>query len=153
MKAIYIATSTGGGYTITNNTIGSASSNGSGMLTILNTYENSNGRGTFTAMDISVAASPISNIQGNTITNINLTSASQGELSGDGIFNGIVVRSGGVSIGGSTPSLGNIIGSLTGEASSTSGIYCSSSSTFQFATATAIFLNSSTACSIQNNVI
>jgi hypothetical protein len=153
MKVIYIATSTGGGYTITNNTIGSASSNGSGMLTILNTYENSNGRGTFTAMDISVAASPISNIQGNTITNINLTSASQGELSGDGIFNGIVVRSGGVSIGGSTPSLGNIIGSLTGEASTTSGIYCSSSSTFQFATATAIFLNSSTACSIQNNVI
>jgi hypothetical protein len=140
LKSIFISTSAFGGYTINGNIIGYATSAGTGMFT------NSGGR--FTGIDINVAAAPVSNIQGNVISNINWTTASSASTGGAAAFNGIIVNAGGVNIGTTT---GNLIGTSTGAGSATSGIYLTT--TTSGSGIVGIYLTSATASSIQNNAI
>ncbi|MCX6230786.1 MAG: gliding motility-associated C-terminal domain-containing protein [Bacteroidetes bacterium] len=138
LKCIYI--NSGSAYSISNNNIGYANANSSGMFT------NTGGR--FTGIDINVASNPVSNIQGNTINNINWTTASGANSLGGAIFNGIIVNGGKVNIGNTTS---NTIGSSTGVGSSSSGIYITS--TTSNAAIVPIYVNSDASCNISNNNI
>ena len=137
LKCISIVTSSGSGYSISNNTFGYGSSAGTGMLI--------NNNGCFTGIDVTVASSPVSTIQGNSINNIRWTTSNGVSTAGSASFNGIIVRAGGVNINGNT------IGNMTGVASTSSGIYVTTTTT---GTGTIpIYLTSATACTIQNNNI
>ncbi|MFZ4414957.1 MAG: hypothetical protein ACOYOV_17855, partial [Bacteroidales bacterium] len=103
LKCINIVTASGNGYNINFNTIGYTSSTATGMFT--------NSGGCFTGIDATVAASPVSNIQGNTINNINWTTASAANTPGAAVFNGILVKAGGVNVGNTTA---NTIGASNG---------------------------------------
>lgn len=104
-RGINITTSSGNGYVITNNVIGYASSTGTGVTT----YTASAGR--FFGIELTAATTgTTSSIQGNTISGISLTSTS-GTTTAPGIFAGISVLGGNVSVGDITP---NIIGASTG---------------------------------------
>ncbi|MFZ4414950.1 MAG: hypothetical protein ACOYOV_17820, partial [Bacteroidales bacterium] len=103
LKCINIVTASGNGYNISFNTLGYTSSTATGMFT--------NSGGCFTGIDITVAASPLSNIQGNTINNVNWTTASAVNTPGGAAFNGIIVKAGGVNVGNTTA---NTIGASNG---------------------------------------
>jgi gliding motility-associated-like protein len=138
LKCIYIATASGGGYIVNNNVIGYSAAAGTGM------FINTGGR--FTGIEIAVAASPVSNIQGNTLNNINWTTASGASVAGGSPFNGIIVTAGGVNIGTTT---GNTIGNVTGTGSAASGIYFTS--TTNGTGIYPIYVSTATATSIKNN--
>lgn len=140
LKAIVIQTTSGSGYAVNNNIIGYNASAGTGMLT------NSGGR--FTGIEMSVAASPVSDIQGNTINNIAWTTASGAATLGASPFNGIYVAAGGVNVGTTT---GNTIGLATGVGSSTQGIYVTTTTTSSGIFP--IYLTSATNCTLSNNTI
>jgi len=142
LKCINILTATSGGYTISNNTIGYSSSAATGMFT--------NNGGRFTGIDIKVAASPLSNIQGNIMNNINWSTASGATSPGGSSFNGIIVNAGGVNIG---TTAGNTIGASTGIGSASSGIFITLTTAAATCGILPIYLNSATNCSIQNNNI
>lgn len=97
--------SSGDGFVITGNTIGSASSTGTGVYSMTSTVAIR-----FIGINVSAGTATASSVQGNTITAFNLTTSS-GAATGNGIFAGINVTSGNVNIGNITA---NTIGSMTG---------------------------------------
>jgi hypothetical protein len=103
--------------------------------------------GHFTAIDINLANSPVSNIQGNTINNINWSISSASGTPGAAEFNGVIVNAGGVNIGTTS---GNTIGATTGTGSASNGIYISSTSSG--AEILPFYINS-VGCTLQNNNI
>ena len=101
IRGIGIITASAGGYTISNNTIGFANAAGTGTTT----YD-----GTFTTTYRGIlltANTTVSSLQDNTVAGINFTTASTAN-SGLGVFTGIAVTDGAVSVGTTT---GNTIGS------------------------------------------
>jgi hypothetical protein len=139
-KAIVI-NATGGNFNVNSNTIGYNSAAGTGMMT--------NTGGQFVGIEFSsVAASPISNIQGNQINGIKWTCVTGSFNLGSAAILGIYVLDGAVNIGTTTA---NIIGSSTGVGSATNGIYLKETS--NLGAIYGIVLNSSTGCSISNNII
>jgi hypothetical protein len=130
-RAINIVTSSGNGYVITNNVIGYASAAGTGVTT----YTASAGRFFGIELTASNTGTP-SSIQGNTVTAVSLTTTS-GTTGAPGIFAGISVLGGTVSIGNVTP---NVIGAGTGtgaisvttsNSANIFGIHASSTGTLQ----------------------
>jgi hypothetical protein len=93
-RALWITPNTGNianaanGFTITNNFIGGNSSNGTGMYTFIGT---GNPTTAFMGMDISVGLGAVTTVQNNTITNINMSTASTSSSAvvGISIANGI----------------------------------------------------------------
>ena len=102
-RDINIVTASGGGYTVNNNIIGYSSASGTGTSTFT-------GSANLVPIGLTVAASPASEIQGNTITAISF-STSATTASGSGIFSGISIFGGTVNIG---TSAANTIGVGTG---------------------------------------
>jgi hypothetical protein len=94
-------------------------------------------------IELTVAATPVSQIQGNTITAISLTTTS-GATTAPGIFTGISVLGGNVNIG---TTAGNTIGAATGL-----GAISITSST-SLAYISGIYVNSTGTDSIKNNII
>ncbi|MFY9309114.1 MAG: PKD-like domain-containing protein [Bacteroidia bacterium] len=137
-RAINIVTAGGGGYTVSNNIIGYADASGTGVTTYAGGFASR-----FMGIQLTVAATPVSSIQGNTITAISLTTTS-GATSAPGIFTGISVLGGGVNIGTTT---GNTIGAATGIGS----IAITSSTSLAYISG--IYATSTSTVSIQNNTI
>lgn len=106
-RVINITTASGGGYSITGNTIGFANSSGTGVTTYTGGFANR-----LVGIDLTAANTPVSSIQGNTIAGITLTSTS-GATATPGVFTGIAVN-GGCNIGTVT---GNTIGVTSGTGS------------------------------------
>ncbi len=105
-RAIWCTPNTGSltsasGFTINNNFIGGNSAAGTGMYTSTSAVASS-----FLGMDISVGQGAYTDVQNNTITNINQTSANTGSA----VLVGIKIANGNVNVGTTT---GNIIGSTT----------------------------------------
>ena len=136
-RAIQIVTANGGGYTITGNTIGYASSTATGITT----YTGSSSR--FSAIELTAATSPASSIQGNTVAGISVTTTS-GATTTPGIFSGITVLAGSVNIGTTTA---NTIGSNTGNGS------ISLNTSTSLGAAWGIYATSTGTVNIQNNII
>jgi hypothetical protein len=161
MRAIFVNTPNGSGYTISNNIIGYTSAGGTGMFTLTNNYaSNTNTSGTFHAIDITVGSTIASLIQGNVVNNLNITSRSPNEgwdvsvSLGGFAFIGVLVRGGLVIIGGTSAALGNTIGYMSGVASPTSGIYMTKNGSISGNQwIYGIYLASNSACLIQNNSI
>jgi len=137
-RAINIVTASGGGYIISNNTIGYATSTGTGVSTYAGGFANR-----FLGIELTAGATPVSSIQGNTVTAINLTTTS-GATTAPGIFSGISILAGSVNIGTTT---GNTIGAATG----TGSIAITSSTSLAYIAG--IYARSTGTVSIQNNTI
>lgn len=137
-RAINIVTAGGGGYTVNNNIIGYADTTGTGSTTYAGGFASR-----FMGIQVTVAATPVSNIQGNTIAGLTLTTTS-GASTAPGIFTGISVLGGGVNIGTTT---GNTIGSATG----TSSISITTSTSLAYISG--IYASSTSTVSIQNNTV
>ncbi len=90
-RAINIITASGGGYTINNNTIGFGLSDATGTTTYTGAFANR-------FIGIELTGSAVSNIQGNTIAGITLSTTS-GATTAPGIFSGISVLAGAANIG------------------------------------------------------
>lgn len=103
-RAIYIVTASGVNYTVNNNVIGYSSATATGTTTY--TGQTTSLRG----IEMSVGTTTASNVQGNTISNINFSTAI-GTTTNAGIFSGIAVLAGNVNIG---TTAGNTIGATTG---------------------------------------
>ncbi len=107
-RALYILTAAGGDYAVNNNIIGYANDVSTG---------NSSYAGSvaylYRAIEMTVSTSTTSNVQGNTISNI-LISTTSGSTTSPGIFGGISVLAGNVNIGTTS---GNIIGATSGTGS------------------------------------
>jgi hypothetical protein len=100
-----IKISSGDGYTISGNFIGSATS------TFTGTTFYAGGFGSrFIGIDLAVGTTNVTSVQNNTISNINLSTTS-GATTTYGAFTGIYVTAGNVNIGTTT---GNLIGNTTG---------------------------------------
>ncbi len=141
LECIFINTPSGGGYIISNNIIGYASADGTGMLI------NTNGR--FAGIDITaVPATPVSEIQGNTINGINWASDYNSSSTSDAAFYGILVRAGGLNVGTST---GNTVGAVTGNGSTTTNLYITNVTSG--ISSSMIYLSSAVNCTISNNHI
>jgi hypothetical protein len=100
-----ISISSGGGYAITGNSIGGASPSGGGFYIMGGSVATR-----FVAIDLSVAASPITSVQGNSVSAVLLTTTSS-EITGSGVLCGLSINSGNVNVGNVTP---NIIGVAEG---------------------------------------
>ena len=136
-RGINIITSSGNGYVITNNVIGYSSASATGVTT----YTGSAGR--FFGIELTASNNgTASSIQGNQISGISLTSSS-GTTSAPGIFAGISILGGSVSVGNVTP---NTIGSGT----ATGAIAISNSAN---AYTFGIHANSTGTLTVSNNVI
>ena len=135
--AIQIVTASGGGYTINTNTIGFASAAGTG-----NTVYAGGQASRFYGMDLTLGASPVSNVQGNTINGFTFSTTSGAATAGSGIFQGITVRAGTVNIGTTT---GNTIGATSG----TGTINITSTTSLGYIAG--IYATSTGTVSIQNN--
>ncbi len=109
-NGIQINNTSGNGFVITGNTIGYASSVGTGVYTLTGTIATR-----FIGINVSAGTTVASSVQGNTIAAINLTTSS-GAASGNGILSGINITNGNVNVGNTTP---NIIGAATGTGSLT----------------------------------
>lgn len=128
----------GSGYVVSNNIIGYSDASGTGVTTYAGSFASR-----FMGIQLTVAATPVSSVQGNTITAISLTTTS-GAASAPGIFTGISVLGGGVNIGTTT---GNTIGSATGIGS------ISITSSTSLAYISGIYATSTATVSIQNNTV
>ena len=137
-RAINIVTASGGGYTINNNKIGYNAAAGTGVTTYAGSFANR-----FIGIELTAAALPVSNIQGDTIAAISLTTTS-GATTAPGIFSGISVLAGTVNIGTTT---GNVIGAGTGTGS------ISITTTTSLPYIGGIYAHSTGTVSIQNNTI
>ncbi len=104
-NGIQINNTSGNGFVIAGNMIGYASSTGTGTYTMTGTIATR-----FIGINVSVGTTVASSVQGNTITNFNI-STSSGAATGNGIFAGINITNGNVNVGTTTP---NTIGSGTG---------------------------------------
>jgi len=138
-RAINVVTASGSGYSVSNNTIGYATSAGTGTTT----YDGAVAS-LFRGIEMTVAASPFpaSQIQGNTVTGISFTTTSASATS-PGIFAGISVLGGSVNIGTSSP---NVVGS----SSATGAITVNSNAATSNGLVDGIYANS-TSSTIQNN--
>jgi hypothetical protein len=136
-KDIKILTSSGVGYVISSNIIGFANASSTGFTT----YTGANGN-SFIGIEISVGTSSVSNIQGNIISGISISTSSNAGI--PGIFSGISVLSGAVNIG---TTVGNTIGAESGNGS----ILITSSSSG--GVITGIYATSVSTVSIKNNSI
>ena len=103
-RAINIVTASGGGYTVGNNTIGYADAAGSGTTTYAGAVAS-----LFRGIELTVAASPVSEVQGNTVSGISFATTSASAVA-PGIFAGLSVLGGSVNVGTTT---GNTVGSAT----------------------------------------
>jgi hypothetical protein len=103
-RAINIITSSGGGYTVSNNTVGYATSAATGTMTYAGAVAS-----LFRAIEMTVAVSPASEVQGNTVTALSFATTSNSSVA-PGVFAGISVLGGSVNVGTTT---GNTIGSAT----------------------------------------
>ncbi len=137
-RAVNVITASGGGYTINNNTIGYAASAGTGVTTYAGSFANR-----FLGIELTAATSPVSNIQGNTIAAISISTTS-GVTTAPGVFSGISVLGGNVNIG---TTAGNTIGAVTG----TGSISITSSTSLAYFGG--ISAKSTGTVSIQNNTI
>lgn len=137
-RAINIVTAGGGGYTVSNNSIGYADANGTGVTTYAGGFASR-----FMGIQLTVAATPVSSIQGNTVAAISLTTTSGATLA-PGIYTGISVLGGGVDIGTTT---GNTVGAATGIGS----IAITSSTSLAYISG--IYATSTATVNIQNNTI
>ncbi|MGB3949321.1 MAG: T9SS type A sorting domain-containing protein [Bacteroidia bacterium] len=133
-----INVATGGGYTIDGNTVGFSTSIATGVTTYDGAFATR-----FVAIELNVASSPASSVQGNTIAAISLSTTS-GATTAPGIFTGIYVAGGTVNVG--TVS-GNTIGATTGNGS------IAITSTTSLAYISGITANSINTVTIQNNLI
>ena len=152
----------GGGYTITGNTIGYANASGTGTTNIIgsnvtptgtfpSSYSTTGVGGTFAAnatryigMNLGfTAGGAVSSIQGNTVAGFALLSSS-GAATANGIWAGINLTSGNANIGTTT---GNTIGSTSGNSS----IY--SATTTGAGAVVGIYATSTGTVAIQNNTI
>jgi hypothetical protein len=104
-NGIQVNNTSGNGFVITGNTIGYASSTGTGTYTMAGTIATR-----FIGINIAAGTTATSSVQGNTITNFSMTTSS-GATTGNGIFAGINVTGGNVNVGNITP---NVIGATTG---------------------------------------
>jgi hypothetical protein len=103
-RAINIVTASGGGYTVSNNTVGYSSAGGTGTTTYAGAVAS-----LFRAIEMTVAVSPASSVQGNTVTAISFATTSNSAVA-PGVFAGISVLGGSVNVGTTT---GNTIGTAT----------------------------------------
>lgn len=133
-----IKVNSGNGYVISNNFIGAANSSGTGTTSYAGGFTNR-----YIAIDLSVGTTTATSVQGNTISNLNLSTTS-GATSANGIFTGIYVTAGNVNIGTTT---GNIIGN-TG---ATNFIFITSTSSLGLING--IASSSTGTVNIQNNTI
>jgi hypothetical protein len=138
-RAINVVTSTGGGYTVSNNTVGYATSAGTGTMT----YDGAVAS-LYRGIELTVAASPVSQIQGNTVTAIAFTTTSASAVS-PGIFAGISVLGGTVNVGTTSA---NVVGSQ----STTGAISVTSNAATSGGLVDGIYATS-TGSTIQNNAI
>lgn len=136
-RAINIITASGVGYTVSNNIIGYANSVGTG--TTIYTGQSTLFRG----IEMTVGTASVSNVQGNSITNISFSTTS-GSTTLPGIFSGISVLAGNVNIG---TTAGNTIGATTGTGS------IQITSTTSLGVITGIYATTTGSISIQNNNI
>ncbi|MBZ5637377.1 MAG: thrombospondin type 3 repeat-containing protein [Acidobacteriia bacterium] len=104
-RGIDIVTASGGGYTVGQNTIGYQDAAGTGTTTYAGAVASR-----FVGIELTVANSPASDVQGNTVTAISLATSS-GASTAPGIFTGISILAGSVNIG---TAAGNTIGAATG---------------------------------------
>ncbi|MBN8569311.1 MAG: T9SS type A sorting domain-containing protein [Ignavibacteria bacterium] len=135
-----IAISTGSGYTITGNTIGYATSGGTGTYTMLGTIATR-----FVGIGITAATTTaVTSVQGNTVTAISLNTSS-GASTINGVLCGINI------LGATNANVGNITPNVIGGSSGT-GLLSAIPSTTQ---GTIVGINSSSTgtVAIQNNVI
>jgi hypothetical protein len=137
MRAIQVLTSSGGGYTISNNTIGYANASGTGVTTYAGATTNR-----FIGIDLTANNTAASSIQGNTIAGFNLTTSSGGSTAAP-IFAGITIQAGSVNVGTTSA---NIIGATSG----TGSVTLTSSTS---AIITGIYATSTGTVSIQNNTV
>jgi len=135
-----ITITSGSGYTITGNTIGYASSAGTGTYTMLGTVATR-----FIGISLASTTASASSIQGNTVTAISLATSS-GAATTNGVLCGINIAGGSapVNIGNITP---NVIGGSTG-----TGLLSAVPTTTQGAVV-GIHSSGTGAAVIQNNVI
>jgi hypothetical protein len=112
-SAILIQSTTGSNYTISNNIIGYANSAGTGTYTITNNAGAAFPK--FSGIDIQTSNGTMSNITGNLISNISLTTnaGTTASATSNGVFLGIALRAGNVTIGGTSAPLGNTIGNVS----------------------------------------
>jgi hypothetical protein len=81
-RAINVITASGGGYTVSNNTVGYSSAAGAGTTTYAGAVAS-----LFRAIEMTVAVSPASDIQGNTVTAISFSTTSN-SAAAPGVFAG-----------------------------------------------------------------
>jgi hypothetical protein len=130
---------TGNGNTVNNNIIGYANSSGTGTLTVT-----SSGATRFVGINLTVLTTTATEVQGNTITAINIATTS-GAPTTTGIFSGIYVASTGkVNIGQTTA---NTIGASSGTGAITL------TSTISLGLINGIGSTSTSTVNIQNNII
>jgi hypothetical protein len=98
-------TTTGGGYTISQNTVGYKDAAGTGVTTYTGAVAI-----LYRAIEMNVATSPVSSVQGNTVSGISFSTTSNSSSS-PGVFAGISIFGGSVNVGTTT---GNTIGASTG---------------------------------------
>jgi len=158
-----ISVASGGGYTITGNTIGFANASGTGTTNLIgNTVTLAGFPSSYTTTGTAnatryagmtlgfTAGATVSTIQRNTIAGIALHTSS-GASTTNGVLGGINVTSGNVVIGGPNSIDGNIIGTTTGP---TSGVYSMfAASTTAGAVISPIYVTSANGATIQNNKI
>lgn len=142
VRAIYV--SAGGGHTISGNTIGYATSAGTGTTTYTTTQSDNK----ITPIELAGNATA-SSIQGNVIAGITITSASNlTNLNLPGVFTGIYVSSGAANIGTAT---GNSIGATTGTGSI--NVTCSVTASLLFVSGITATAASPNIVNIQNNSV
>ena len=103
--AINIVTPSGMGYTVNNNSIGFANNTSTGTTIYDGAFAN-----LYRAIELTVGTGTVSNIQGNTISGISLSTTS-GLATAPGIFTGISILGGNVNVGTTAV---NTIGATTG---------------------------------------
>lgn len=104
-RGIWITNTAGNNFVVTGNTVGYASSAGTGTYAMTSTLAT-----TFSGIALSVGSGTASSVQNNVITNISLSSTSTAATVG-GVLCGINVTNGSVNVGNITP---NRVGSATG---------------------------------------
>ncbi|RYY50966.1 MAG: hypothetical protein EOO06_02015 [Chitinophagaceae bacterium] len=127
----------GSGYNVNGNIIGNATETGTGIYTLSGTAVR------FLAIDITAGVITPSNVQGNRIENIQLTSSAAGGAP-QGIFTGIYIAGGDVNVGNISP---NIVGSAIGNGSITIIPGAQSS------VVTGITYNGGNNANIENNIV
>lgn len=136
-KAINIVTPAGINYSINNNVIGFANNSSTGTTTYNGAFANR-----FLAIELNVGTASASEVQGNIISGISLTTTSAATV--PGIFCGISILAGDVNVGTTS---GNTVGAATGNGS------INVSSTTTAGDITGIYATSVGDVFIQNNLI